>query len=44
MAFTEDVPARFAAYGWHVQSVADGNDIHAIEAAIRAARADDRRA
>ena len=42
MAFTEDVPARFAAYGWHVQSVADGNDIHAIEAAIRAARADDR--
>jgi transketolase len=42
MAFSEDVPARFAAYGWHVQSVADGNDVHAIEAAIRSAREDDR--
>ncbi len=42
MAFSEDVPARFAAYGWHVQRVDDGNDVHAIEAAIRAAREDDR--
>ncbi|HML21794.1 MAG TPA: transketolase [Aggregatilinea sp.] len=38
-AFTEDVGARFAAYDWHVQRVADGNDIDAIDAAIRAAQA-----
>ncbi len=41
-AFTEDVAARFDAYGWHTQRVDDGNDIAAIEAAIEAARADDR--
>jgi len=35
LAFNEDVGERFRAYGWHVQSVADGNDIHAIETAIR---------
>jgi len=29
---------RFAAYGWHVQRVQDGNDVAAIEAAIAAAR------
>ncbi len=34
--------ARFDAYGWHTQHVADGNDLDAIEAAISAARADDR--
>jgi transketolase len=39
LAFTEDVPARFAAYGWHVQRV-DGHDTAAVEAAIRAARAE----
>jgi transketolase len=39
LAFTENVPARFAAYGWHTQSVADGNDLDAIEAALRAAQA-----
>ena len=27
LAFTEDVGARFAAYGWHVQHVEDGNDL-----------------
>ena len=37
LAFTEDVSARFAAYGWHVQRV-DGHDTAAVEAAIRAAR------
>jgi transketolase len=42
MAWSEDVPARFAAYGWHTQRVADGNDVEAIAAAIEAARADDR--
>jgi transketolase len=39
-AFTEDVGKRFEAYGWHVQRVADGNDLDAIEAAIRAAQAE----
>src|SRR5687767_8289321 len=42
MAFSEDVPKRFDAYGWHTQRVADGNDIAAIAAAIETARADDR--
>lgn len=40
LAFTEDRAKRFEAYGWHVQSVADGNDLEAIDAAIRAAQAD----
>ncbi len=40
--FTEDVTARFDAYGWHTQRVEDGNDIAAINAAIEAAEADDR--
>ncbi len=44
LAFTEDVCARFAAYGWHVQRVADGDDVEAIDAAIAAAKADDRAA
>ena len=42
MAFSEDVPQRFEAYGWHTQRVEDGNDLAAIEAAIEAAQADDR--
>jgi transketolase len=42
MAWSEDVPRRFEAYGWHTQRVDDGNDVGAIEAAIGAARADDR--
>jgi transketolase len=42
MAWSEDVLARFDAYGWHTQRVTDGNDLDAIEAAITAARADDR--
>ena len=37
LAFTEDVPARFRAYGWHVQEV-DGYDLDGIEVAIRAAQ------
>jgi transketolase len=36
--FTEDVCKRFDAYGWHVQSIEDGNDIEAISKAIRAAQ------
>jgi transketolase len=44
MTFTEDVCARYAAYGWHVQSVTadDGNDVNAIDAALNAAKADPR--
>ena len=42
LAFTEDRAARFEAYGWHVQKVEDGNDVEAVDAAIRAAKADPR--
>jgi transketolase len=42
MAWSEDAVARFDAYGWHTQRVADGNDLAAIEAAIEAAVADER--
>ncbi|GAB4039267.1 transketolase [Spirosoma jeollabukense] len=38
LAFTEDRMERFDAYGWHTQHVADGNDLDAIEGAIRAAQ------
>ncbi len=41
-AFSEDVLARFGAYGWHTQRVEDGNDVGAISAAIEAAKADER--
>jgi transketolase len=40
LAFTEDRGARFAAYGWQVIHVADGNDVEAIDAAIHQAKAD----
>ncbi len=40
LAFTEDVVARFAAYGWHTQRVADGTDLDAIDKAITAAKAE----
>jgi transketolase len=39
MTFTEDVLARYQAYGWHVLRVEDGNDPDAIDAAIAAAKA-----
>lgn len=38
VAFSENVGARHRAYGWHVQEVSDGNDVTAIERAIRAAQ------
>jgi transketolase len=38
LSFTEDVGARFRSYGWGVAAVEDGNDLDAIEAAIREAR------
>jgi transketolase len=43
ITFTEDRARRFEAYGWHVQSVADGNDLVAIDAALHAARAEPQR-
>jgi transketolase len=38
LAFTEDVLKRFDAYGWHTQRVEDGNDLDALEQALRAAQ------
>lgn len=38
LAFSEDVTERFQGYGWHVQSVTDGNNIEAINDAIEKAR------
>jgi transketolase len=34
IAFTENRTGRFVAYGWHVQRVADGNDLEALEQAL----------
>jgi transketolase len=34
MTFTEDCTKRFDAYGWHTQTVEDGNDLRAIESAL----------
>lgn len=39
ISFRENVAKRYEAYGWHVQSVSDGNDLTAINAAITAAKA-----
>src|SRR5919199_1837411 len=39
LAFTENVPQRFEAYGWHTSTVEDGNDLEAIERAILDAQA-----
>jgi len=38
LAYTEDPMKRFDAYGWHTQTVEDGNDVAAIEQAIRNAQ------
>ena len=38
ITFSEDRAQRFAAYGWHTVTVADGNDTDAIDAALQAAR------
>lgn len=37
--FTDDTPARFEAYGWHVVRNVDGHDANAINAAITQAKA-----
>ena len=39
IAFTEDVGARYAAYGWNVLHVGNGNDLEAIDQALTAAAA-----
>ena len=41
--FTDDTPARFEAYGWHVIRGVDGHDAEAVKAAIEAAIAQDAR-
>ena len=38
LAFSEDVPKRFEALGWHTSTVSDGNNLDEIEAAIRDAQ------
>ncbi len=43
LCFTEDVELRFRACGWQTLRVADGNDVAAIDEALRQARADTQR-
>ncbi len=43
LSFSEDVPRRFEAYGWHVIRVSDGNDLDAIGGALEAAQAESER-
>lgn len=43
LAFTENCQQRFAAYGWHTQTIDDGNDLAAIDRAIKAAQHETKR-
>jgi transketolase len=43
LSFTENVRERFDAYGWHVQRLEDGNDMPAIEKAVKKAQEEKRR-
>jgi transketolase len=43
LTFDEDVAQRFEAYGWHVQVLADGNDLVALSTAINKAQKETRR-
>jgi len=38
LTFTEDCAKRFDAYGWHTLTLEDGNDVAAVDGALRAAR------
>jgi transketolase len=38
LAFNEDVAMRFEAYGWHVQTLPDGNDLEALHQAVKNAK------
>jgi transketolase len=40
ITFTEDRALRFKAYGWHTQTVENGNDLEAIDRALRVAQAE----
>ena len=40
VAFSEDVLKRYQAYGWHTQRVDSGEDVTALEAALRKAKAE----
>jgi transketolase len=42
VTFTENRTQRFEAYGWHVQTVEDGNDLAALDQAIETAKQDPR--
>jgi transketolase len=39
ITFSEDTAARYVAYGWHVQTIDDGNDVEAILRALEEAQA-----
>ena len=43
LATSTDQPTRFESYGWHVERVADGNDIPLLDAALRRARQEEDR-
>src|SRR5437773_2766254 len=38
LTFSDDTARRFESYGWHVERIADGNDLGALDAAFTAAR------
>ncbi len=38
LTFTENCQQRFTAYGWHTQTIEDGNDLQAIDQAIKSAQ------
>ncbi len=42
LSYSDDVPGRFAAYGWHVQRV-DGHDMQAVDETIEAAKKESER-
>jgi len=42
LSFTEDRAARFRSYGWQVLTVEDGNDVEAIDQAVKDAKSDPR--
>jgi transketolase len=43
ITFTENVAERFEAYGWHVQTIVDGNDINTLSKAVKNAQAEKRK-
>ncbi|MBO0694220.1 MAG: transketolase, partial [Acidimicrobiaceae bacterium] len=43
LAFTEDVAARFIAYGWNVTTVADANDVDAVARGFQTFKAEQER-